>query len=99
MDFTEFYLPDTVWLTVRPPIISYRSIFKVQLLSHFEFNWRGMIDNPTYSVMDLRYIASNTKLTVVNQRLTHFNSAQNFKKCVNLWCDHSGKDFYNLEKF
>ena len=79
MDLTEFYLPDTVWLRVRPPIIPYQSIFKVQLLPHFEFNWRGMIDDPTYSVMDLRYIAPNTKLTVVNQRLTHFNSAQNFK--------------------
>ena len=52
MDLTEFYLPDTIWLRLRPPIISYRSIFKVQLLPHFEFNWRGMIEDPTYSVMD-----------------------------------------------
>ena len=31
MDLTEFYLADTVWLRVRPPIIPYQSIFKVQL--------------------------------------------------------------------
>ena len=65
MDLTEFYLPDTIWLRLRPPIISYRSIFKVQLLPHFELNWCGMIDDPNYSVMDFitRYIAQKTKLT------------------------------------
>ena len=41
-----------VWLSLRPPIISYRSIFKVQLLSLFEFNCREMIDDSTFSVMN-----------------------------------------------